>query len=48
MLKLHEITTGFIKNQQTHVLHEKISIALEPGTITLLLGANGIGKSVLL
>lgn len=48
MLKLHELTTGFIKNQQTHVLHEKISIALKPGTITLLLGANGIGKSVFL
>jgi iron complex transport system ATP-binding protein len=48
MLKLHEITTGFIKNHQTHVLHEKISIAIDPGTITLLLGANGIGKSVLL
>jgi iron complex transport system ATP-binding protein len=48
MLKLNEITTGFIKNHQTHVLHEKISIAIDPGTITLLLGANGIGKSVLL
>jgi iron complex transport system ATP-binding protein len=48
MLKLHEISTGFIKNHQTHVLHEKISIAIDPGTITLLLGANGIGKSVLL
>ena len=48
MLKLHEISTGFVKNRKTHVLHENINIALAPGTVTLLLGANGIGKSVLL
>jgi iron complex transport system ATP-binding protein len=48
MLKLHEISTGFVKNRKTHVLHENINIALAPGTVTLLLGANGIGKSVFL
>ncbi len=48
MLAIHEISTGFkIKNKLTEI-HSKISFHLESGSITLLLGANGIGKSVFL
>jgi len=48
MLAIHEISTGFkIKNKSTEI-HSKISFNLESGSITLLLGANGIGKSVFL
>ena len=48
MLAIHEISTGFkIKNKLTEI-HSKISFSLESGSITLLLGANGIGKSVFL
>lgn len=48
MLKIQEITTGFNQNRKNHVLHEKISLEIHPGNIMLLLGANGIGKSVFL
>lgn len=48
MLNLKEITTGFNNKQKSQVLHENISIEIVPGTLTLLLGANGIGKSVFL
>jgi iron complex transport system ATP-binding protein len=48
MLAIHEISTGFkIKNKSTEI-HSKISFNLESGSVTLLLGANGIGKSVFL
>lgn len=48
MLNLKEITTGFATKQKTQVLHENISVEFAPGSLTLLLGANGIGKSVFL
>lgn len=48
MLNLKEITTGFTNKQKYQVLHENISIEIAPGSLTLLLGANGIGKSVFL
>ncbi len=48
MLKLQEITTGFTNKHKNQVLHENISIEIAPGSLTLLLGANGIGKSVFL
>jgi len=48
MLKIQELTTGFNQNRKIHVLHENISLEILPGNIMLLLGANGIGKSVFL
>jgi len=48
MLAIHEISTGFKNKHKLTEIHSKISFNLESGSITLLLGANGIGKSVFL
>lgn len=48
MLAIHEISTGFKNKNKSTEIHSKISFNLESGSITLLLGANGIGKSVFL
>jgi iron complex transport system ATP-binding protein len=44
MLRLNQISTGF----KTKSLQTGISFNFEPGTIALLLGRNGVGKSVFL
>jgi iron complex transport system ATP-binding protein len=44
MLRLNQLSTGF----KTKCLQKGISLNFEPGTIALLLGRNGVGKSVFL
>jgi iron complex transport system ATP-binding protein len=48
MLKIQELTTGIFQNKRTRLLHERISVEIPTSSVTLLLGANGIGKSVFL
>lgn len=48
MLAINEISTGFKNNRNLNVIHSKVSFNLNAGSLTLLLGANGIGKSVFL
>jgi len=46
MFAVHEISTGFKTKTKLNEIHTHISFNLNAGSITLLLGANGIGKSV--
>ncbi|MEN9318117.1 MAG: hypothetical protein RL712_687 [Bacteroidota bacterium] len=46
MLALKNLSTGFPKSNL--LLHENINLDLSPGSLILLIGPNGIGKSVLL
>ncbi|MFM1762389.1 MAG: hypothetical protein RLZZ512_179, partial [Bacteroidota bacterium] len=46
MLQLQNLSTGFAKKSVT--LHQNISMRVDAGNLVLLLGPNGIGKSVLL
>lgn len=46
MLQLQNLSTGFAKKAVT--LHQNISMRVDAGKLVLLLGPNGIGKSVLL
>jgi iron complex transport system ATP-binding protein len=48
MLAIQEISTGFKTKNKLNEIHTNISFNLSAGSITLLLGANGIGKSVFL
>lgn len=48
MLRLSQLSTGFIYKNQSKCLQTDINIDFEFGTIALLIGRNGIGKSVLL
>ncbi|MCE2876872.1 MAG: ABC transporter ATP-binding protein [Bacteroidota bacterium] len=46
MLQLQNLSTGFPKSNLQ--LHQNIHLQLLPGSLVLLIGPNGIGKSVLL
>lgn len=48
MFKINQISTGVFQKSQLKELHSKITLQLKPKTLTLLLGPNGIGKSVFL
>lgn len=48
MLRLHQISTGFSHKSQLKCLQTDINIDFNAGTIALLLGRNGVGKSVFL
>ena len=48
MLKVNQLSTGFNQKDQVKHLQNGIDFHFEPGTIALLLGRNGTGKSVLL
>ncbi len=45
MLKIQSLSTGI---HESNILHEYLSFRLEPSEILLLVGTNGIGKSILL
>ncbi len=45
MLEVHELYAGYYR--ELHILRG-VSIAARPGTVTAILGANGVGKSTLL
>lgn len=46
MLRLQNLSTGFPK--KTQALHENVDLQVSPGSLVLLIGPNGIGKSVML
>lgn len=48
MLQIKQLSTGFHIKSQNTCLQSDINLNLKPGTIALLLGRNGAGKSVLL
>jgi len=47
-LRLKELTIGYRKGKKRYKVAEGISCEIEPGTIQVLLGFNGVGKSTLL
>ncbi len=47
MLKVNSVSTG-IHSPESRILHSNISFELMPGEILLLVGTNGIGKSIFL
>jgi iron complex transport system ATP-binding protein len=46
MLNIQNLSTGFPK--KTLQLHENVNLQVAPGSLVLLIGPNGIGKSVML
>ncbi|MDE7426583.1 MAG: ABC transporter ATP-binding protein [Muribaculaceae bacterium] len=47
-MSAQELSVGYVRNGKATVVSSGISASLEPGSVTLLLGANGAGKSTLL
>ncbi|MES2484752.1 MAG: ABC transporter ATP-binding protein, partial [Bacteroidota bacterium] len=48
ILSAHNLCIGYTAKKQPVTIAEDINIALKSGSLTALIGANGIGKSTLL
>ena len=48
LLSAHNVSIGYTSKKESHTIASGINIGLKTGTLTALIGANGIGKSTLL
>lgn len=48
ILQIQELTTGYVSGGRRHIVGQRLTAALSPGSFTALIGTNGAGKSTLL